>query len=305
MTDEIAETPTEAAPPPPLPGKILAKTREEKGLSVADVAYSLRLSVKQIDAIEADDFDKLPGKTFLRGFVRNYARLLQIDPEPLLQGYLSVTPQQKNQVQAISAPPSRVEFSTPRGQRTFSSGPDRRWLKYALAALVTLVFVGGAAYKLLSDGEVRTVVVKPAGDDAVVPLALPLAQPQAQPLALPQAQSDSQNLALPQEATLPLKAELPPVAAQPQGGAETAATLPKGAKVKFFFSGESWVEIKDKSGRTIYKQTGYAGNEQTISGTPPLSLTVGKAANVKVLYNDKPVDLVPYKNSDVARLNLE
>lgn len=77
------------------------------------------------------------------------------------------------------------------------------------------------------------------------------------------------------------------------------------AKVKFSFLGESWIDLKDKSGRTIYKQIGYAGNEQIISGTPPFSLTVGKAANVKVLYNDKPVDLTPYKNGDVVRLNLE
>lgn len=295
MTDEILETPTEAAPPPPLPGKLLAQAREEKSLSVADVAHSLRLSVKQIEAIEADNFDKLPGKTFLRGFIRNYAKLLQIDPEPLLQGPLAAEPQQKFQAQAISVPPGRVEFNPPRGQRTFSTSPDRPWLKYALASFVVLALVGWAAYEMLRGGEVHTVVVKPAGDNAAVPLALPPVQPEAQ--------ADAQ--ALPQAAALAPKTEVQPAPTQQPPGTEAAATPQGGGKVKFSFGGESWVDLKDKNGRTIYKQTGYAGNEQTISGTPPLSLTVGKAVNVKIMYNDKPIDLAPHTSGDVARLNLE
>lgn len=297
VTDEILETPAETIPPPPLPGKTLAQVREEKGMSVADVARSLRLSVKQIEAIEADNFDKLPGKTFLRGFIRNYAKLLQIDPEPLLQGRLAAEPQQKFQAQAISVPPGQVEFNTSRGQRTFSTDPGRPWLKYALAALVVLVLAGGAAYELLRGSEIHTVVVKPVGDNAAVPLALPPTQPQPQ--------TDVQTLALPQAAAPISKVEAPQTPVQPQAAAEAAATPQGGAKVRFSFGGESWVDLKDKNGRTVYKQTGYAGTEQTISGTPPLSLTVGKAANVKILYNDKPVDLAPHTNGDVARLNLE
>lgn len=295
VTDEILETPAEEVPQPPLPGKILAQAREEKGLSVADVARSLRLSVRQIEAIDADDFDKLPGKTFLRGFIRNYAKLLQIDPEPLLQGRLAAVPQQKLQVQAISVPPGQVKFSTPRGQRTFSSDPERPWLKYAVTALVVLVLVGWAGYELLRGGEVHTVVVKPVGDISAVPLELPPAQ----------AQTDAQPLALPQAEAPAAKADMPPAPVPPPASVDAAATAQAGVKVKFSFSGESWVDLKDKSGRTIYKQTGQAGNEQTISGTPPLSLTVGKAVNVKVLYNDKTVDLTPYTTGDVARLNLE
>ncbi|MFA7240435.1 MAG: RodZ domain-containing protein [Sulfuricellaceae bacterium] len=318
MTDEILEAPIEITPPaPPLPGKILAQARKEKGLSVADVARSLRLSVRQIEAIDADDFDKLPGKTFLRGFIRNYAKLLQIDPEPLLQGRLAAAPQQRFQAQAISVPPGRVEYSPPRGQRTFSTDPDRPWLKYLLTILIVLVLAGGGAYEWLRGGDMRTVVVKPVGEpvaepaadkpaaekaeNPAVPLALPPAEP-VQPLANPQPP------ALPPPAAAPApKAGTPPAPVQsqlpPPVGVEAAALA--GAKVKFSFLGESWVDIRDKNGRSIYKQLGRAGEEQTISGTPPLSLTIGKAANVKVLYNDKPVDLEPHMNGDVARLNLK
>lgn len=300
MTDEILEAPIEIAPLAPLPGKILAQARKDKGLSVADVARSLRLSVRQIEAIDADDFDKLPGKTFLRGFIRNYAKLLQLDPEPLLQGRLAATPQQRFQAQAITVPASRVEYSPPRGQRTFSTAPARPWLKFLLAAFVVLVLAGGAAYELLRGGDIRTVVVKPAGEPAVesagdnVPLALPSVQPQTQ--------ANPQPLALPAAAPAP-KIETQAVPVQPPSGAEAAAQA--GSRVKFSFSGESWVDIRDKNGRSIYKQLGHAGDEQTITGPPPLFLTIGKADNVKVLYNDKPVDLAPHTAGEVARLNLK
>lgn len=314
MTDEILEAPIEIIPLAPLPGRILAQARKEKGLSVADVARSLRLSVRQIEAIDADDFDKLPGKTFLRGFIRNYAKLLQIDPEPLLQGRLAAAPQQRFQAQTISVPPGRVEYSPPRGQRTFSTDPARPWLKYLLTILIVLVLAGGAAYEWLRGGEMRTVVVKPVGEPVGEPVAeqaadKPIAESPAVSLALPPVQPQVQ--ANPPAPALPLpalpaapapKAEIQPAPAPPVG-AEAAAQ--GGAKVKFTFSGESWVDIRDKNGRSIYKQLGRAGEEQTISGTPPLFLTVGKAANVKVLYNDKPVDLEPHMNGDVARLNLK
>ncbi|MDO9063656.1 MAG: helix-turn-helix transcriptional regulator, partial [Sulfuricella sp.] len=65
-------------------GKVLAEAREKLGLSVVEVARQLRLSPRQIEALEADDHASLPGKTFLRGFLRNYAKLLQLDPDPLL-----------------------------------------------------------------------------------------------------------------------------------------------------------------------------------------------------------------------------
>lgn len=307
----MLEAPIEITPPAPLPGRILAQARKEKGLSVADVARSLRLSVRQIEAIDADDFDKLPGKTFLRGFIRNYAKLLQIDPEPLLQGRLAAAPQQRFQAQTISVPPGRVEYSPPRGQRTFSTDPARPWLKYLLAILIVLVLAGGAAYELLRGGEMRTVVVKPVGEPVGEPVAeqaadKPIAESPAVPLALPpvqpQAQTNASPLPAPPAAPAP-KAEIQPAPAPPPVGAEAAAQ--GGAKVKFTFSGESWVDIRDKNGRSVYKQLGRAGEEQTISGTPPLFLTVGKAANVKVLYNDKPVDLEPHMSGDVARLNLK
>ncbi len=63
------------------PGAALAAAREALNLSVAEVARQLKLSVSQIEALEAGAYEKLPGPVFVRGFIRNYARLLRLDPE--------------------------------------------------------------------------------------------------------------------------------------------------------------------------------------------------------------------------------
>lgn len=73
-----------AEPAGPRPGARLAAARAAQGLTVTDVARQLRLSPLQVEAIEADDAAKLPGPVFARGFVRNYARLVNLDPAILL-----------------------------------------------------------------------------------------------------------------------------------------------------------------------------------------------------------------------------
>jgi len=66
------------------PRRLLAQLRAERKLSIADVAQRLKYGVRQIEALEAEEFDKLPGATFVRGMVRGYAKLLETDPEPVL-----------------------------------------------------------------------------------------------------------------------------------------------------------------------------------------------------------------------------
>src|SRR6266699_7255314 len=74
-------------PPPPSPdgpGARLRAAREASGLSLDQVAQQLKLAPRQVKALEDEDFGKLPGRTFARGFVRNYARLLNLDGDHLL-----------------------------------------------------------------------------------------------------------------------------------------------------------------------------------------------------------------------------
>lgn len=68
-------------------GQLLRDARLAKGLGITDVAASLRLEVRAVNNLEADAFDKLPGPTFVRGYLRSYARLLDIPAGPVLEAY--------------------------------------------------------------------------------------------------------------------------------------------------------------------------------------------------------------------------
>ena len=66
-------------------GAELKRAREAAGLAIGDVAERLKLVPRQIESLEHERFDRLPGPSIARGMVRNYARLLDLDPEPLVE----------------------------------------------------------------------------------------------------------------------------------------------------------------------------------------------------------------------------
>ena len=76
--------------------------------------------------------------------------------------------------------------------------------------------------------------------------------------------------------------------------------------LRFMFNEDAWVEVKDAGGKRIFSQISPGNTERMIYGRPPFSLTIGNAANVKLVYNNRSVDLLPYtsKHGGVARLSL-
>src|SRR5581483_6561605 len=119
------------------PGRLLARLRAERKLTVADVAQRLKYAVRQIEALEAEEFSRLPGTTFVRGMVRGYAKLLQIDAEPLLK---SLEARQIPGTATVDLRAKRVPF--PDGTRR------RRGTRlYAVMSALVLVAVGGVLYE--------------------------------------------------------------------------------------------------------------------------------------------------------------
>ena len=90
-------------------GEKLKRAREALGMTPTDVAAKLKLGARQVEALEAEDFAHLPGDVFTRGFVRNYARLVEVDSEQL------IVPVDIHAVVAenVTAPSEGVIFSSP------------------------------------------------------------------------------------------------------------------------------------------------------------------------------------------------
>jgi len=297
-TAETQATPAESGPGP---GRTLARLRADRKLSVTDVAQRLKYGARQIEALEAEEFDKLPGATFVRGMVRSYAKLLEIDPEPIL-GSLD-----------HRYVPGEISLDLRAKRVPFPQGGNRRrgnWI-YLFLSLVVIVVVAGVLYEWRVGALPWTRLAshasqsqpKPATPQPVLAEEAPRPEPLPPPVAPPpSAPVPAEKPALAAAPASAPQASAPTASAQP--ATQVQATAAEG-RIRMEFSGESWVEIKDKDGQMLMSQLNPTGSRRVVSGKAPLSLVIGNAANVRLIYNDKPVDLKPYIQIEVARITLD
>ena len=315
----------------PGPGQLLRAARLEQGLSIEDVARQMRLSVRQVTALEEDDYTKLASGTFLRGFVRNYAKLLQMDAAPLLQRLEQSVPPAPP-TQTISYPIEGTPFPSnrDRGKRNLIIGAG---VVLALLLLVYEIYRGSEANvekapganvesRAAAEESPDTRSFEPPGElmadraDIRATADRPgTAEPKhdVQPSAAPTASSPVLLSAAPQPAQKPAAskpADAPVREAPRPQSASTAAAPEPGDEgpgvVRLIFEGDAWVEARDGKGRLLLSRINPRGSEQVLRGTPPFSLKIGNAAEVKLVYNSKPVDLTPHINiyGGTARLSL-
>ncbi|ADQ84870.1 RodZ domain-containing protein [Methylovorus sp. MP688] len=311
-------------------GAILRAAREQKGLSVIDIHARLRISERQIHALETDDFSLLPEPTIARGFIRNYAKFLEIDAEPLLAAYRAQMPseEQKN----ISIPSANIPITQSR---------TTDWKKYIYASV--LVLLGAGVWLLYDENLIPGIPdlhlgsssseVSPAQGESLPQAALPAAEresaatqapAQGEAFALPPEQTSDQANAVPAAepqaapaAAAPATPSATAPAAQPLPAAPAATAAPASTnadsttssvalhKVRMVFTEDSWVSIVDRHGKEIFNKTKRAGSEDAVEGEPPLKVTIGNAAGSQLIYDDKPVDTAPYNRLNVVRITLE
>ena len=289
MNEAVSTLETTAAPVES--GRQLAAARASGGLSVADIARQLKLSPWQVEALEAGDYRRLPGAVFVRGFIRNYARLVKLDPASLRA---SVDQQLPRATQPMPAMPPSADIP-------FPGGREFRWHKYAIVALMLLVPV--VIFEFYRD-DAHEVTVK---SRQVAPPPVVAEEKIAETSVAARVPAASDATANPAGAVSAAAGIEQTGGAEPLPAARTASLARKPAEhvVRFRFERQSWVEIRDRNGRKIFSQLNSAGTVQEVSGLPPLSLVVGNAAGVRLVHNDQPVDLAPHIKVDVARLTLD
>lgn len=271
-------------------GQILREAREAQGITLDDVAMRLRLMHRQIAAMEADDFESMGQPVFARGFVRNYARLLGLAPEDLLA-----------RMQGAPAEPVPVSQSAPPLPRSWLTSP---WLILLSLGLLVVMAIPVALYLWLNsdvdDGPSNQVPVAaqvrpvpapaPAVTDATLRPAPAASEVQAEPAASATGATGATGAAAPAEGSGPAAPETP---------ADKSV-------LHLEFGAEAWTEIKDASGRMLQRQLNPAGSSIDVSGRPPFELVIGNAAQARLTYNGRPIDLKPFiTDSAVARFTLE
>ena len=277
------------------PGAQLRLAREAAGLSLDQVAQQLKLAPRQVKALEDENFGVLPGRTFTRGFLRNYARLLNLDAD-LLVAHLP------DAAHAPSLePPALHSTGTTMAELPTAHAHSPSFGRWLIPLVLIGCIVAAAGYEWY-----RGRPAGPAGT-AVPPRSSETAQPpgvSTTPLPNPVAPEAGAPVAAP--SPVPAGGLAPPSAEQPSPPpAATDASPPTvaaDAVLVIRYEGPSWTEIRDQRGQTLISRLVDAGSVEPFDGTPPFSIVIGNARAVTLAYRGQPVDLAPYTRLNVARL---
>ncbi|QHD08920.1 RodZ domain-containing protein [Pseudomonas sp. R76] len=313
------------------PGETLRQARESNGWSLAEVALKLNLTTTSLGNLEAGAFDKLPGHTFARGYIRAYAKLLGIDQTVLVQEFdqFTGTDSQGSNVHGLGRieEPVRVSHTI---------------LRIVSLLLLIAVIGGGFVWwqdqasqrsKDLTSNAMEHVEVESAdGTTQIHPLDEPEDQAVVEGQAAPETPTTAEQPA-PEAATAPAATAAVPAPATPAAPAAqahtpaTAAQAPATAApvapaapavsppttpaliagdghIQITFIADCWTQVTDGNGKVLFSGLKRKGDTLDQGGKPPLTLRLGFARGAQVVYNGQPVDVAPFTSGETARLKL-
>ncbi|SEJ33095.1 RodZ family helix-turn-helix domain-containing protein [Pseudomonas sp. NFR16] len=323
------------------PGETLRQVRESKNWSLPDVALRLNLTVTSLSYLEAGDFDKLPGHTFARGYIRAYAKLMGLDQAALVNEFdqYTGTDGKGSNVHALGRIEEPVRLS--------------HNILRIVSLLLLIALIGGGFVWWQDQATLRGkeptnlgmehVEVESAdGTTQIHPLDEPedqaVAQGQAEPEPLPLNNGDTSSSA-PTTSTAPAPvttapatgtapphgtpatpaapahttptpgtpavAATPSAAQAPAAAAAEAAPVPAGfGQVQIRFSADCWFQVTDGNGKVLTSGLKRSGDSVDVSGKPPLAVRLGVARAAQVSYNGQPVDVTPFTSGQTARMKL-
>lgn len=258
-------------------GEALANRRRSVGLSVEDVAAKLKFMPRQLEALEAGRFERLPGPTFTRGIIRSYARALDLDAEPLLVRLPAEAPSVDSLADFVKNKPIPITDA--------SRGVN---LLYAALSLIVVAVIVAVAWEWQAEKSAseRMTFVRPV--EPAAPKVEPA--PRTEPIAV---------------ATTKLPAVEAPAAKPEAPPPPEDKPTPGVRRIKLQFQKESWVQIRGPTGKVLTSELNAGGTERVIEGRAPFELIIGNAQHVRVRIDDREVDLAPHIKIDVARLTLQ
>lgn len=301
MSSEWAEQPAQADNQG-VPGRTLAAQREAMGWTVEQVADQLKLAVRQVVALEAGDYASLPGPAVVRGFVRAYAKIVKLDPVPLVALIALDAPGPTDATGTTLRRDKPASFSEVR----FPSHGKRAALPLVpIAAVVVVIAAAVAAWQFgLIPHSLMRAAETPAASAPAGALPPIVTAPVASSPAI-----DSNAL---QNPSVPLISVPPPsstAAGSPAAGvapaAPAAAAAPGANALVIHVREDSWIEIRRAKGAPLIARLVKAGTTESFDITEPVTLVVGKPGAVSATLRGAAVELPPAAGSAISRVNLK
>ncbi|MTI64466.1 helix-turn-helix domain-containing protein [Methylophaga sp.] len=297
----------------PTLGERLRQAREAKKYSIAEVAAQLRLTKDIVTCLENQEWERLNGRTYARGYFASYVKFLGLPYDEMLAVF--------NLEYTATEPAVNL-----RQQHHISDESQFPWFMLALIAIVLVV--GWLAYQqwqaaqmaqqnaALSSEINEQTEQDPNQDNFAESIVEPLdstlpdnSEPEAD-----MAEPVTDDMGEQEEGAAPLltddsvaettAAETDNIT-QAEGQPETQQIQEAEAPtLRMTFSGECWVEVTSANAKVLVSQVMQAEQSLELPVEQPLQILLGRADVVTIYYNNEQVDLEPYTQGDVARLTL-
>ncbi|EDW0294730.1 cytoskeleton protein RodZ [Salmonella enterica subsp. enterica] len=291
-------------------GVRLRNAREQLGLSQQAVAERLCLKVSTVRDIEEDKAPSDLASTFLRGYIRSYARLVHVPEEELLPGLEKQAP-----LRAAKVAP----------MQSFSLGKRRKkrdgWLM-SFTWLVLFVVVGLTGAWWWQNHKAQQEEITTMADQSTAELNADKDSGQNVPLdtrdatsqdttPAPTATATQNTVVAPSQANVdtaatsaaPAATETPSALPTSQAGVAAPAADPNALVMNF--TADCWLEVTDATGKKLFSGMQRKDGNLNLTGQAPYKLKIGAPAAVQIQYQGKPVDLSRFiRTNQVARLTL-
>ncbi|MCC0180228.1 helix-turn-helix domain-containing protein [Aeromonas hydrophila] len=292
------------------PGQLLRNAREQLGWTREQVASRIHLRLTLIAAIESDTYDKHTSHTFIRGYLRTYAKLVGIPEETILAAYdkLGLTPPDNIDMQSFS-------------RRSRQQANDSRlkvvtWLVILVLIALSVAWWWQSTARRSAGDEALAATEMGATSNtpsATVPPAVDVADPVVAPATSAAAATSADPVVSAAATTLPVDASsavattavASSAATATQLAADTATSEPaKVPQLKMSFTADCWLDVKDAKGKTLFSGLKKANDELVLEGPEPLKFIIGAPMAVNIEYQGKSIDMSRYNNGRTARLSL-
>lgn len=260
-----------------LPGQLLAAKRQELRWSLEEAAERLKLTPRQVIALEANDFDALPGMSSVRGFVRSYAKLTGLDPELLLE-MMSGEPNPAQGQMLLRRPLPMNGFP---GQRSAPPPRNRAGLKKFVASVIVLSALGAVGYEGYRSEWIPISVLEELVPEFTLPSFFNAS-------FIEENQIEKISLAVTEKFT-----PTPAPVISPSQALEIVVTQ------------DAWVEITTFNGTKIVSRLMKSDTTELFEITEPVVLVVGNASGVQAKLRGQVLNLKAVAHDNVSKLSLK
>jgi len=288
-------------------GCLLAEVRKTRNYTVEEVSGYLKIPVHMIKALEASDKEALPASTFTQGYIRAYAKFLEMPEDEVLAVYSHAVPHHDGRdLKPRSNLPGEASSQSPLIKSI-------TWL-LMLAVLAAIVVGGFQYYQKKADvleSELDTKQESFTGNSLNSPGSYPLsikqnarlvdgelvvanAEPVAEPVAEKTTVAEAAGGNVKNTETVSISEEKTAAAS-----VETVAdAADRDDSIEIIAENGSWVEVRDANKSRLLYNMLPAGASRVLTGRAPFSVTMGNAKTTRVVVNDIEIDVSDYINSN-------